>query len=116
MIDTYKYDFKAYRLHVYKIFWPLYQSNLISAMRVASLLQESEKTSFDELVLSICNLSYLGDIRQKGFEDTKKVEKIVEGSYEYLKALYVPIIDKCDWLETSGSDIFKVGSNTFLHY
>ena len=81
-------------------------------MRVASLLQESEKTNFDQLVLTICNLSYLGDIRQKGFEDTKKVEKIVEGSYEYLKTLYVPIIEKCDWLETSGGDIFKVRSTT----
>ena len=58
--------------------------------------------------MNICNLSYLGDIRQKGFEDTHKVAKIVEGSYEYLKTLYVPIIDRCEWLETSGSDIYKV--------
>ena len=58
--------------------------------------------------MSICNLSYLGDIRQKGFEDTKKVEKIVEGSYDYLKTLYLPIIQKCDWLESSGNDIYKV--------
>ena len=84
------------------------ESNLISAMRVASLLQPQEKTNFDQLVMSICNLSYLGDIRQKGFEDTKKVEKIVEGSYDYLKTLYLPIIDKCEWLESSGNDIYKV--------
>merc|ERR1712168_1479925 len=38
---------------------------------------------------------------------TKKVEKIVEGSYEYLKTLYLPIIEKCDWLESSGDDIYK---------
>ena len=100
-------DFKSFFFENFPI---LSKSNLISAMRVASLLQESEKTNFDQLVLTICNLSYLGDIRQKGFEDTKKVEKIVEGSYEYLKALYVPIIEKCDWLETSGSEIFQVGS------
>ena len=41
-----------------------------------------------------------GDIRKKGFEDTSKVEKIVEGSYQYLEHLYYPIIENdCSWLE-----------------
>jgi len=84
------------------------ETNLMSAVRVASLLEPGEKTNFDQLVMNICNLSYLGDIRQKGFEDTQKVAKIVEGSYENLKTLYLPIIDKCDWLESSsGGDIYK---------
>ena len=36
------------------------QYNLTSALRIASLLNFNEKTSFDELIYTICNLSYTG--------------------------------------------------------
>ena len=105
------------------------QSNLNSALRISSLLVKNEKTNFDELVHQICNLSYLGknpnnacqgkleqltitilgDIRKKGFEDTGKVDKIFEGSYQYLKQLYDPVIQNADWLEVSADgSIYKV--------
>ena len=101
------------------------QSNLNSALRISSLLIKNEKTNFDELVHQICNLSYLGtyaafifltltiktlgDIRKKGFEDTGKVDKIFEGSYQYLKQLYDPVIQNADWLEVSADgSIYKV--------
>lgn len=84
------------------------QSNLNSALRISSLLIKNEKTNFDELVHQICNLSYLGDIRKKGFEDTGKVDKIFEGSYQYLQQLYDPVIQNASWLKVSADgSIYK---------
>ena len=54
-------------------------------------------------------IKILGDIRKKGFEDTGKVDKIFEGSYQYLKQLYDPVIKNADWLEVSADgSIYKV--------
>ena len=54
-------------------------------------------------------IKILGDIRKKGFEDTGKVDKIFEGSYQYLKQLYDPVIQNADWLEVSADgSIYKV--------
>merc|ERR1711973_108861 len=77
--------------------------NLISALRLSTLMQikNGEKTNIDTVIKTICSLSYLGDIRTKGFEDTKKVDKIFEGSYNNLQHLYRPVLNQCDWLEFS---------------
>lgn len=48
----------------------------------------SKSTTLDDVLLNICKLSYTGDIRTQGFEDQQKVNKIFEGSYDNLKALY----------------------------
>lgn len=54
-------------------------------------------------------VKFSGDIRKKGFEDTGKVDKIFEGSYQYLKQLYDPVIQNADWLEVSADgSIYKV--------
>ena len=39
-------------------------------------------------------IKILGDIRKKGFEDTGKVDKIFEGSYQYLKLVFGRASDK----------------------
>ena len=86
-------------------------------------IKNGEKTNIDTVIKTICSLSYLGrlrkrcpnpkvfhfcfnflakksgDIRTKGFEDTKKVDKIFEGSYNNLQHLYRPVLNQCDWLE-----------------
>jgi hypothetical protein len=87
-------------------------ANLISALRVSSLMQlkTGPKTTLDEIILNICSLSYLGDIRTQGFEDMNKVNKIYEGSYDYLQNLYKPLMDQCDWLQFSeDGSIIQVG-------
>jgi len=79
------------------------RQNLVSAVRLTSMLnlRTQPKTTLDEIMLTICSLSYLGDIRTQGFEDTQKVNKIFEGSYEHLKKLYEPVMKDCSWLEYS---------------
>merc|ERR1712062_21642 len=96
-----QYDLSISRPDNDQILSPALQYNLTSALRIASLLNFNEKTSFDELIYTICNLSYTGDIRKKGFESTSKVESIFEGSYEYLQQLYLPVIEQSDWLQTA---------------
>lgn len=40
----------------------------------------------------ITSLSYLGDVRMGLAEDSKKVERIVAGSYDSFKELYLPML------------------------
>lgn len=54
----------------------------------------SKSTTLDDVLLNICKLSYTGDIRTQGFEDQQKVNKIFEGSYDNLKALYESRFDE----------------------
>lgn len=40
----------------------------------------------------ITSLSYLGDVRMGLAEDSKKVERIVAGSYSHFRSLYLPLL------------------------
>jgi len=77
--------------------------NLYSAIRTALMLNlhsyHSKSTTLDDVLLNICKLSYTGDIRTQGFEDQQKVNKIFEGSYDNLKALYESRINEMAGLE-----------------
>lgn len=45
-----------------------------------------------DLFKRITSLSYLGDVRMGLAEDSKKVERIVAGSYSHFKDTYLPIL------------------------
>jgi hypothetical protein len=45
-----------------------------------------------ELFKRITSLSYLGDVRMGLAEDSKKVERIVAGSYGAFKDTYLPLL------------------------
>jgi hypothetical protein len=45
-----------------------------------------------DLFKRITSLSYLGDVRMGLAEDSKKVERIVAGSYSHFRDTYLPIL------------------------
>ena len=53
--------------------------NLLSALRAALLLFDEEKFSMRQLLRMLCALSYEGDMRMGLAEDSRKVERIVQG-------------------------------------
>jgi len=53
-------------------------ANTESALRVALLLLP-EKFTMKELLFTVCGLSYSGDVRMGLAEDSKKVQRIVQG-------------------------------------
>ncbi|KAK9812951.1 hypothetical protein WJX72_006262 [[Myrmecia] bisecta] len=61
--------------------------NLQSAVAV-SLLLLPEQFTIQELYRQICGLSYLGDVRMGIAEDSRKVDRIVEGSLDGFRDLY----------------------------
>lgn len=59
--------------------------NLQSALRAALLLFDDEdKFSMRQLLRMLCALSYEGDMRMGLAEDSRKVERIVQGKLEWL--------------------------------
>ncbi|KAF6265196.1 mitochondrial translocator assembly and maintenance protein 41-like protein precursor [Scenedesmus sp. NREL 46B-D3] len=69
------------------------QQNLRSAL-AASLLLLPKTSSFKELFCRLASLSYMGDVRMGLAEDSKKVERIVAGSYDGFKQLYLPLLQE----------------------
>ncbi len=57
------------------------------ALMIASLFSD-RFTSKDDLFKKICGLSYMGDARMAIAENPKKVENIVEGSFDRLLEIY----------------------------
>jgi hypothetical protein len=49
-------------------------------------------TCLQELFRRLASLSYLGDVRMGLAEDSKKVERIVAGSYDGFKQMYLPLL------------------------
>jgi hypothetical protein len=45
-----------------------------------------------DLFKRITSLSYLGDVRMGLAEDSRKVERIVAGSYSHFKDTYLPLL------------------------
>ena len=72
------------------------QVNLRSALAAALLLMPEEVGEM-ELFRCICQVSYRGDIRMLFAEDPYKVDKIVDNSFQNLRALYsIPIQQRVD--------------------
>eukprot|EP00879_Flechtneria_rotunda_P009206 GHRR01009639.1.p1 GENE.GHRR01009639.1~~GHRR01009639.1.p1 ORF type:complete len:335 (+),score=134.93 GHRR01009639.1:217-1221(+) len=67
------------------------QQNLQAALTTALLLSP-KTTSLKGLFKRITSLSYLGDVRMGLAEDNRKVERIVAGSYDHFKQLYLPLL------------------------
>lgn len=65
--------------------------NHISALRVALLLSPPT-ASFRDVIRRVAGLSYHGDVRMGLAEDSKKVERIVAGSFEGFCDLYLPLL------------------------
>jgi translocator assembly and maintenance protein 41 len=65
------------------------ENNLQSALRTALLLLPRRFT-MQRLLRTICDLSYVGDIRMGLAEDERKVDRIIQGSYKELVAMYEP--------------------------
>ena len=55
---------------------------------IAALLLNEEIITKKELLTMLCSLSYMGDTRMKIAENPKKVENIVNGSYNELISIY----------------------------
>lgn len=62
--------------------------NREKALLVAAYLLKNELITKKELLTMLCSLSYIGDTRMKFAENPKKVENIVNGSYDELKNIY----------------------------
>jgi translocator assembly and maintenance protein 41 len=67
------------------------QHNLRSALMTA-LLMSPKASTLKDLFKRITSLSYLGDVRMGLAEDSKKVERIVAGSYDRFQELYLPLL------------------------
>lgn len=80
------------------------RKNLESALNVALLLLP-EHFSEKELYETIAGISYLGDSRGK-FENSKKVENIVKGSFEKFRGMYRGIISSNNKIVFSNGKIY----------
>ncbi|KAI8611451.1 mitochondrial matrix Mmp37 [Chytriomyces sp. MP71] len=67
--------------------------NLVNAVRAALLLLPEQFTEH-QLYTAIVGLSYLGDFRMIYGENPKKVENIVNAQVEFLRVLYLPVVEK----------------------
>lgn len=76
------------------------QQNLRSALS-ASLLLLPASFSLQELFATIVGLSYQGDIRMAFAEDSRKVQRIVEGSFQGLQHMYLPLLQGLQGLTAS---------------
>lgn len=72
------------------------QTNLKNALKFGLFLNAREAMGkegvpMETLLLTICGLSYRGDLRMRmKMENANKVKNIVEGNKEQLSALYLP--------------------------
>lgn len=61
----------------------------------------SHNRTCQDVFRRITSLSYMGDVRMGLAEDSKKVERIVSGSYDGFKQLYLPVLQvsgtRHDW-------------------
>jgi translocator assembly and maintenance protein 41 len=95
------------------------ETNLQSALRTALLLLPRRFT-MQRLLRTICDLSYVGDIRMGLAEDERKVDRIIQGSYKELVAMYEPplrlaesewgaVLQRGDWVEQSMAGDVRAG-------
>jgi uncharacterized membrane protein YgcG len=73
------------------------EANLASALRTALLLSPGE-VPLRDVVRRVAGLSYEGDVRMGLAEDSRKVERIVAGSFPGFCDLYLPLLwDPTPW-------------------
>lgn len=53
---------------------------------------QASSLRLQELFATIVGLSYQGDIRMAFAEDSRKVQRIVEGSFQGLQHMYLPLL------------------------
>lgn len=93
--------------------------NLESAVATALLL--SPRTwNLRDFLRRACSLSYLGDVRMGVAEDSRKVHRIVEGSYDALSKLYAPhlqgpVAHAAGLLPCAGGGVAAVADINFRH-
>lgn len=89
------------------------RNNLYSALKVAcimlhtSTLPPSGVWTLKDLFMTICSLSYTGDIRMQmgGYgENQNKVANIVNGNYDKFLRLYLPLIQQAPFIEMIGEN------------
>ena len=64
------------------------EKNRYNAMLVAALLQKENIVSKKDLIETIVSLSYMGDTRMAFAENPKKIQNIVNGSYDLYDEMY----------------------------
>ena len=64
------------------------EKNRENALLVAAYLQNKDVVTKKDILVTLCGLSYLGDTRMKFAENPKKVENIVDGSFEEFNKIY----------------------------
>jgi hypothetical protein len=75
-----------------------FEANIRQALELSILLNfkgglTKDGVSLNELLLTICGLSYKGDIRMRfKMENKNKIANIVEGNKDLLSELYLPIL------------------------
>lgn len=80
------------------------------ALRIACLFCDSI-TSLEKIFMTICGLSYHGDIRMKLAENPDKVKNIVNGSYEELLRMYA--LDE-HYLQIEKNGLVKINHESLL--
>lgn len=79
--------------------------NRLNALRVALLLTQGNKITEEELYMTICNLSYMGDIRMMlHCENPNKVKNIVNASFYEFKDMYSEV----------NEDLFMIKNNIII--
>uniref|UniRef100_A0A915LZL5 Phosphatidate cytidylyltransferase, mitochondrial n=1 Tax=Meloidogyne javanica TaxID=6303 RepID=A0A915LZL5_MELJA len=71
--------------------WQAINDNRWMAVQAALLLLP-DKFSVKEFLHKIVGLSYKGDVRMGWAEDSRKIDKLVEGANEQLRMLYIPLL------------------------
>lgn len=71
------------------------QANYINALTVSFLLNYDKFVPEEQLFITICSLSYIGDIRiLLGLEKKDKIEGIVKNQEDLFRKIYVDVINK----------------------
>lgn len=76
----------------------LIQNNRKCAVIAAACFLPRE-TSYFDLYMYVCSLSYFGDSRMYIAENPEKVRNIVTGSYDRIHEIYEPVVESCDFLK-----------------
>ena len=79
-------------------------SNRYNAYLTASILTDDGDNYNYRLLETICMLSYIGDIRNLGFENPSKVSNILNGNYENFLEIYKHFIDNEPKLDLTDSE------------
>ena len=80
---------------------------------IAAYILNKEYTTKEELLTTLCSLSYAGDTRMKFAENPNKVNNIVNASYDELIKIYD---FNTDCIRESGIKHLKIDLNMIRYY